>query len=110
MVVFAAQMGEHYITRVAVVIFPEKAGHLIVREVAYLAHNALLQLPGVGARFETVEVVIRFEHEGIATSQRFGDRLRYMAQIRYYRYLDPFRFDREDKRIDSESISNGTPD
>lgn len=53
----------------------------VVGEMAGARHDALLDVPGVGANFEHFEIMIRFQNEAIALAEVVLDELGQVAEI-----------------------------
>ncbi len=63
------------------------------------AHHALLDVPGVRTHFEHLDIVIGFEHDGIAIAQMVFHKFGHVAEIGDHGHLDATRAKREAQRI-----------
>src|SRR6266851_4291640 len=80
-VIRLAQVGENQDVRRAVVAVEKKLGGGAIREVPLPAHQPLLEVPGVGADLEHVEIVVRLEDQQMAAADVLFDELGDVAQV-----------------------------
>lgn len=75
--------------------------HHVVREVAFAAHDALLDGPGIGSDFEHVEVMVRFKNHEVGASEVPFDRFGQVAEVHRNRDFDTSGLDGVADGIDS---------
>ena len=65
------------------------------------AHHALLDAPGIGAHFQHVEIVIRFEQQNLHAPQVNPDGIGHISEVRSHADFDAFGMKTETDRVDS---------
>ena len=99
-VVLLAEMPQHQVGGRGVEVLDEIVRHPQVREMPHPAHDALLHAPGVGADFQHVEIVIRFEQQQVRAPQVEFDGLGNVAEVRDHPDAHALRGETEAHRVD----------
>ncbi len=64
------------------------------------AHDALLDVPGIGADLQHLDIVIGFQHQAIGIAQVLLHQFRHVAEIGDQRELHAARAEGESERVD----------
>lgn len=81
MVIVFGEVAQHEGGDGGIEVIADELGNDVVRKVAAAAHHALFHAPGVGAHFEHVEIVIRFEQQAVGATQMEMNGFRHVAEV-----------------------------
>ena len=95
-------MGEHHVPRMPVerLRIGEEFADGVIGEMPGAAHDALLDVPRIGADLQHIEIVIGLEHQAVRIAQVNLYQLRQVAEVGHNRYLHTARAECESQRID----------
>src|SRR5262245_46045084 len=94
-------MGQNDVTGLAIETFAEKTAGSFVGQMPFPAHDTLFQGPRIRPYLKHFQIVIRFQHNHVASFQLLYDEFGHVSEVCDMSDFEAFRLKRESQRIHS---------